>query len=190
MLAWISSPRTTNRRFIFLDRDGVLNENRSDYVKNAREFVLYPDALEALAYLAGKQISVIVISNQSGLGRGIISWEDFWEMHHAMIRQVGERGGNILAAFYCPHRPDECCDCRKPAPGMLLAACRLFGIAPGETAFIGDRDSDVEAAANVGCGAIRLLRDVGLAGAPSGESAARVFGSLLDAVLNLFPRSA
>ena len=73
--------------------------------------------------------------------------------------RVEEYGGSIEAAFYCPHRPDEKCECRKPAPAMILAACRFAGIDPGQTFFIGDSDSDMRAAENAGCPGIRIRRE-------------------------------
>ncbi|MHC1726952.1 MAG: D-glycero-alpha-D-manno-heptose-1,7-bisphosphate 7-phosphatase [Syntrophobacteraceae bacterium] len=187
MLVWFNSPQTISSRFLLLDRDGILNENRPDYVKSLDEVKFYPDALEALRLLARSGIGVILISNQSGINRGIITWNDFWRMHEGIISQVERSGGSILAAYYCPHRPDEKCGCRKPSPAMIQAACRLAGIKPRQTSFIGDNESDMEAAANAGCRGIRVCRgedpgitDTCTAGQPA-------FASLLDAVLDLYP---
>jgi D-glycero-D-manno-heptose 1,7-bisphosphate phosphatase len=184
MLIWLNSPIAAPQRFLLLDRDGVVNENRLDYVKNIHEYRFYPDALQALAFLNKHDIAVILISNQSGINRGLINWNDFWEMHDGMLRGVEESGGSILAAFYCPHRPDENCLCRKPSPEMILAACRFFGINPGETGFIGDHETDIEAARRAGCKGIRKCRN---GGAPdTGKSAEPAYFSLLDAVLDLY----
>ena len=186
MIAWLNSPRPANRRFLLLDRDGVLNANRPDYVKNLDEVRFYQDSLEALKLLNLNDTGVILVSNQSGINRGLIRWDDFWEMHEGIIKEVEKHGGSIQAAFYCPHRPDEKCLCRKPAPAMILAACRFAGIDPGQTYFIGDNESDMKAAANAGCPGIRICRcadaaartDVCTPGKP-------YFESLLDAVLSI-----
>ncbi len=158
MIGWLGSAKPQYSRFLLLDRDGVLNVNRPDYVKSLAEVIFYPDALEALAFVERKSVGVILISNQSGLNRGLIGRDDFWEMHEGVIRRVEECGGAIQAAFYCPHRPDELCECRKPAPAMIFEACRFAGIEPGKTFFIGDSPSDMEAAENAGCQGIRIRR--------------------------------
>ncbi|MGV8074299.1 MAG: D-glycero-alpha-D-manno-heptose-1,7-bisphosphate 7-phosphatase [Syntrophobacteraceae bacterium] len=158
MLSWISSPEPPTRSFIFLDRDGIINVDRPDYIKHWREFQFYPDALESLRWLSDHGINVILISNQSALNRGITEWEDFWNLHNCMVQAIRNAGGDILAAFYCPHRPDENCSCRKPAPGMILAASRLYRIDLERTYLVGDRITDVEAAKRAGCKAVLLNR--------------------------------
>ncbi len=186
MLVWLDSPQAAARGFILIDRDGVVNENRPDYVKNVREFHAYPDALQALALLNRRNISAIIISNQSGINRGLISWDDFWQMHDAMISEVEQSGGKIAAALYCPHRPDELCGCRKPSPDMISAACRLFEIDPRQAIFIGDSITDIEAAANAGCLGIRIRRtDEGSLDVERGST--QVFSNLADAVLGIYP---
>lgn len=187
MLFWLNSPQTSGRGFIFLDRDGVINEDRPDHVKNIREFRPYPDALEALEILNHSNIAVIIISNQSGINRGLISWDDFWEMHDGMIAQVERSGGKILAALYCPHKPDELCGCRKPSPGMILAACRLFGIDPVGTRFIGDNATDIVAAQNAGCRGVYVQRkNQGPDGLDTDREGTPVFSSLIDAVRSIY----
>ena len=167
-----------------MDRDGVLIVNRPDYVKSLEEVRFYQDALEALRILKRSDTGVILVSNQSGINRGLIRGDDFWEIHEGVIRQVEEYGGSILAAFYCPHRPDENCQCRKPSPTMILTACRFAGIDPGQTFFIGDNESDMKAAENAGCAGIRICRndapptDICIPGAP-------YFATLLDAVTSI-----
>lgn len=189
MLAWLSSARPKNSRFLLLDRDGVLNVNRPDYVKNFGQLRFYRDALEALAFLNRNDVGVILISNQSGINRGLIRWDDFWETHEGVIRHVEGCGGSIVAAFYCPHRPEENCECRKPAPAMLLAACRFAGIDPDQTSYVGDYESDMKAAENAGCRGIRICR--GGDGAPADicASEAPYFPTLLDAVLAVYGKS-
>ncbi len=130
MLIWINSPQARSREFLFLDRDGVINEDRPDFITSWQDVRFYPDALDALRWLKEHGVQVILISNQSGLNRGIVHWESFWEIHHGMMETIQRAGGEILAAFYCPHRPDERCDCRKPRPDMILEASRIYGIPP------------------------------------------------------------
>ncbi len=188
MISWLGFARPGYSRFLLLDRDGVLNVNRPDYVKSFDEVCFYPEALEALRVLESNGTGVILISNQSGINRGLIEWDDFWLIHEGVIRQVEAHGGSILAAFYCPHRPDEECECRKPAPAMILAACRFAGINPGHTFFIGDAGSDMFAAENAGCPGIRIYRgDTAQKDmrAPPGPC----FSTLLDAVLFVHTQS-
>jgi D-glycero-D-manno-heptose 1,7-bisphosphate phosphatase len=191
MLSWIGNLETTATEFVFLDRDGVLNRDRPDYVKNREEFQFYPDALSALQYLHQRKVAVIVISNQSALNRGYIGWDSFWQMHHAMISEVRRAGGDILAAYYCPHRPDEKCLCRKPSPKMLLSAARTLGAVPASAAMIGDRYTDMLTARQAGCRAVLLDRPEASAGAPgAAEWVAGApddrFTSLWDAVQALY----
>ncbi|NLI81847.1 MAG: HAD family hydrolase [Deltaproteobacteria bacterium] len=158
MLFWVHSAQTRSRKFVFLDRDGVINEDRPDYIKHWEEVRFYPDALEALRRLNEMDVQVILISNQSGLNRGIIGSEAFRDIHRRMVRHIRDCGGDVLAAFYCPHMPHEHCRCRKPAPGMIRKASGIFGIPLENTFMIGDRWTDVEAAENAGCRAILLDR--------------------------------
>lgn len=158
MLIWLNSPQTVCEHFIFLDRDGVINEDRPDYVKNISEFRFYPDVPGALRLLKHSNVGVILISNQSGLNRGLIPWNDFWTLHEWVIRAVNQAGGEILAAFYCPHRPDERCSCRKPSPEMIREAASIYRI-PLESSFmIGDRTKDILAGVRAGCRTIFLDR--------------------------------
>lgn len=182
MIGWISSVAPLSARFVFLDRDGILNRDRPDYVKNRDEFVLYADALEALRWLRRNAVHVVIISNQSALHRGLMDWKAFFELHQHMLREVRRAEGWIDAAFYCPHRPDENCWCRKPAPGMLLTAASLFSIPLSKTVFIGDKLSDVAAAQNAGCLPVLVRRTPEPVDVPCHVP---VYNSLLDAVKKL-----
>jgi D-glycero-D-manno-heptose 1,7-bisphosphate phosphatase len=189
MLVWISTAQFQARHFLLLDRDGVINEDRPDYITHRHRFRFYPDALEALRWLHDRRIAVIVISNQSGLNRGFIAWEDFWDIHACMIDGIEAAGGNLLGAFYCPHRPDEGCSCRKPLPGLLQAAAEQFQIPLAETHFIGDRESDLLAASRAGCRGVLLDRFGGeLQRLQENAMWGQVnsFGSLMEAVSALF----
>lgn len=191
MLIWTSSPLPRSREFLFLDRDGVINEDRPDFITSWEEVRFYPDALDALGWLKELGVQVILISNQSGLNRGIVHWESFWEIHHRMMKTIQDSGGEILAAFYCPHRPDEHCQCRKPKPGMILEAARLFGISPGTCTMIGDRLTDLDAAALAGCRGVLLDRNGGVmtsseTGGSKGEEKIPRYPALYEAVSELW----
>lgn len=170
MLVWCHAPAPRPGPFLLLDRDGVINRDRQDYVKDCSEYRFYPDALEALAWLRRKDVNVILISNQSGLDRGIIRWQDFAELRAHMLRQIRRHGGDILAEFYCPHRPEVGCACRKPRPGMLRAAAQMFAIPLSRSCFIGDRETDMEAARNAGCSGFQLQRETSMQQHASGCS--------------------
>jgi D-glycero-D-manno-heptose 1,7-bisphosphate phosphatase len=188
MLIWINHPDYDSRPFLLLDRDGVLNEDRPDYIKQRREFRFYPDALQALRWLRENQILVVLISNQSGLNRGLIAWEDFWEIHRGMVRDIQNAGGDLLGALYCPHRPEEACSCRKPLPGMIQAASDIFHFSLPETYLIGDRSSDLTAAGRAGCRGVFLDRSCGSAESRQLDAPGKPFKSfpnLMDAVLTL-----
>ncbi len=139
---------------ILLDRDGVINENRPDYVKSWAEFVFLPGALEALRRLAKLNWPVIVISNQSAVGREIVGRETVDEINARMVAAVRAAGGRIDDVLYCPHRPDEGCICRKPRPGLLLLAAERLGLDLSASYLIGDAESDILAAHAVGCQAV------------------------------------
>ncbi|RMH71754.1 MAG: D-glycero-beta-D-manno-heptose 1,7-bisphosphate 7-phosphatase [Gemmatimonadetes bacterium] len=136
---------------IFLDRDGVINVNRDDYVKSWAEFQFLPDVLTALKILHDHEIPVIVITNQSAIGRGIVTETTVQEIHRRMAHQVEQAGGYITAVYYCPHHPSEGCNCRKPRPGMLIQAAHDFNLDLRKCVFVGDNMRDIEAGKNAGC---------------------------------------
>ncbi|HID24181.1 MAG TPA: D-glycero-beta-D-manno-heptose 1,7-bisphosphate 7-phosphatase, partial [Planctomycetaceae bacterium] len=142
---------------VFLDRDGVINENRSDYVKGWEEFVFLPGVFEPLRLLAQNHQAIVVVSNQSAVGRGLVSRETVVAIHRRMQAEIQRRGGRVDAIYYCPHHPDAGCDCRKPRPGLLLRAARELSIDLSRSYLIGDAVSDIEAALAVGCTPIFVL---------------------------------
>lgn len=139
---------------VFLDRDGVINQNRPDYVKRWEEFEFLPNALIALRRLAIFGWPVIVITNQSIIGRALVSRAAVDDIHERMLKSVSNAGGRIDSIFCCPHRPDELCECRKPRPGLLLRAAAQFSIDLQRSYFVGDAESDLEAARAAGCKAV------------------------------------
>ncbi len=195
MLIWLDSPLPRWNRFVLLDRDGVLNVDRPDFIKAPDEFHFYEDSLHTLRWLREREIHPILISNQSGLGRKIITEENFWKTHEYMMSTIKQNGGEILAAFYCPHHPGEGCLCRKPLPGLILAAADLYSMELKRTPFIGDRPTDLEAARRAGCRGYVLTRPHdALNGSGIHEAAASETGefghsTLLETVKTLYSTS-
>ena len=145
------------RPAVFLDRDGVINRDRPEYVRRWDEFEFLPGALEALRDLAREHLPVLVVSNQSAVGRGLMSPWDLEEINTRMLEMVTAAGGRIDGAYYCPHAPQEGCACRKPAPGLLLRAMQRFGVDPGRSCLVGDSVADMLAAQEVGIPSILVL---------------------------------
>jgi D-glycero-D-manno-heptose 1,7-bisphosphate phosphatase len=139
------------RPAVFLDRDGVINYNRPDHVKSWSEFEFLPGVLAALRRLARLQWPIVVISNQAAIGRGMASRQAVDDINARMVKAVQEAGGRIDDIFYCPHRPDEECACRKPRPGLLLRAAERLQLDLGRSFLVGDAESDVLAARAVNC---------------------------------------
>ena len=141
-----------SKKIVFLDRDGVINKNLdNDYVKKWNEFEFLPRAKEAIKALTDANWDIIVISNQAGVGKGIMSAQVVEEINARMIKQIEDHGGKVKAVYYCPHRPDEDCECRKPKPGMLRRAANKFGIELSSSYLIGDNITDIQAGAQMGC---------------------------------------
>ncbi|MFW6136384.1 MAG: D-glycero-beta-D-manno-heptose 1,7-bisphosphate 7-phosphatase, partial [Chloroflexota bacterium] len=143
--------REPMRRAVFLDRDGVICHNRDDYVKSWEEFVFIPDAREALARLAQSDLQIVIATNQSAINRGIVSRAAVENIHARMLRAIEAAGGRVDLVTVCPHRPDEGCNCRKPRPGMLLAATQELDLDLSQSYLIGDAGSDIQAGQAVGC---------------------------------------
>lgn len=166
-------------RFVLLDRDGVINRRvMNGYVTTWAEFVFMPDALEGLRFLAQHGYVGIVISNQAGVGKGLIIPSALEEMTRQFVQEVERYGGRIVGVYYCPHRPEDDCECRKPKPGLLLQAQREHRFAFAETFMIGDSESDVLAARAVGCPPLLVSDHIAQAGGDRLRSSAPVFSSL------------
>ena len=146
------------RPFIFIDRDGVINKDSPDYIKNWQEFEFLPGSLEALALLTRKGCRLIIITNQSIINRGMVPLSVLQDTHQRLCRAAAEAGGRIVDIFYCPHRPDEGCACRKPEPGLILQAHQRYAMNLAGTVMIGDNAKDIECGRNAGCGATILVQ--------------------------------
>lgn len=140
-----------SRAAVFVDRDGVINEERRDYVTRWSEFRFLPGAVEALVALSQAGLRVLVITNQSAIHRGLASRDDVRRLHRRMIASVARAGGRVDGVYVCPHRPDEECACRKPRPGLLLRAAARHRLDLARCYLIGDKLSDIEAGLAVGC---------------------------------------
>jgi D-glycero-D-manno-heptose 1,7-bisphosphate phosphatase len=166
---------------VFLDRDGVINQDSPDYIKHRREFHLLPGSVEAIARMSRVGIRVIVVTNQSGINRGIVPPRELQAIHLELRSAVSMQGGRISDIFFCPHRPDENCDCRKPKPGMIQAAAERHGLDLSRSVMVGDSAKDILAGKAAGCGATVLVKT------GNGESAVQSLaqrGALPDHVAN------
>ncbi len=146
-----------SRPAIFLDRDGVINHDRQDYVKSWEELELLPRAAEAVAGLAQLGWPVVVVTNQAGIGRGLTTEAAVEDVNARLVAALSEAGGRIDLVLYCPHRPDEGCSCRKPQPGLLLAAAERLDLDLRRSYLIGDAESDILAGQRAGCRTVLVL---------------------------------
>src|SRR5579862_4810229 len=145
-----------NYQAVFLDRDGVINRWRADYVKSIVEFELLPGVPEAIARLSAAGLPVVVITNQSVIGRGLVIEETLTAIHRHMLSVMAAAGGRITDVLYCPHLPADGCDCRKPKPGLLLDAARRHDLDLRRCVLVGDEPNDMGAAAAAGCPALLI----------------------------------
>lgn len=143
-------------RGIFLDRDGVLNENRHDYVKSWQEFRWLNGALAALAMLAEDVQPIIVVTNQSAVGRGLLASATLEDMHRRMRQEIVANGGRIDDIYACLHTPTDICGCRKPLPGLFQTAADQHHIELAASVFIGDAFTDFQAARAAGLAYIHV----------------------------------
>ncbi len=136
---------------VFVDRDGIINEDRGyAYVKAWDEFVFLPGVKETFARLAEWGIPVIVVSNQSCVGKGLVRAEQVEEIHERMVAEIEQAGGRILGVYVCPHTDEDACGCRKPAPGLLIQAAGDLGVDLRRSFVVGDSVRDLEAGRQVG----------------------------------------
>jgi D-glycero-D-manno-heptose 1,7-bisphosphate phosphatase len=142
---------------VFLDRDGVINENRVDHVTRWAEFRFLPGAPEAVARLCQAGLRLFVVTNQAIINRGLASSGTIDAVNQRMVRELQRRGGRIEAVAYCPHRPEEQCACRKPRPGLLLDLARRYGVDLRAAAVVGDALTDIQAGQAVGCQTVLVL---------------------------------
>ena len=140
----------SSRGLLLCDRDGVIIEDRPGFVRSAADVVLVPGAVEALVSAGEQGFPTVIVSNQSGIGRGILAVDEVVTLHLDLVAELRRAGAPILASFLCPHAPGEGCECRKPSPRMLAAAIAQYGARPQQSAFVGDAREDMTAAVRAG----------------------------------------
>lgn len=173
---------------VILGRDGVLNEFREGHVTVPEEWVPVPGALEAVARINHAGWHTVVATNQSGIGRGMIDMSAVNAVHARMHQMLQAQGGRIDAVFFCPHTPEDGCDCRKPKPGLLHDIGRRYGMQLQGVPMVGDTLRDLQAAQAAGCEPHLVLsgRARGLAGAALQELLDQVPGAQVHASLDAF----
>ena len=148
-------------KLIILDRDGVINQDRDDFVKSADEWVPLPGSLDAIALLTQNGYTIAVATNQSGIGRGFFTMHDLNQMHTKMHRLAQQAGGVIDGIWFCPHTAAHECDCRKPKPGMVVDILDRFTARAADTYLVGDSLRDLQAIDAVGGQPVLVLTGKG-----------------------------
>ncbi len=138
-------------KLVILDRDGVINHDSSKFIKSPDEWKPIAGSLEAIAQLSQNGYRIAVATNQSGLARGLLDMATLNQIHDKMHKAVQATGGRIDAIFYCPHGPDDECECRKPKIGMLEEISKRYGADLNKVTAIGDSLRDIQAFASAGC---------------------------------------
>ena len=173
---------------VILDRDGVINEDSSEYIKSVDEWIPIPGSLEAMAALTQARVKVAIATNQSGVSRGYYSEATLHAMHNKMMKLLAELGGKVDYLAYCIDLPDSGSTRRKPEPGMLFEISRALNIPLGKAVFVGDTFSDYQAAQSAGCGFILVLSGKGkntLVNHPELVDNASVFANLRQAIQHI-----
>jgi D-glycero-D-manno-heptose 1,7-bisphosphate phosphatase len=135
---------------LLLDRDGVINEECA-HLHDPNDLIVIAGVAEAIAAINRRRIPVAVVTNQAGIGRGMYGVEAYQAVNRAIEAVLAESGAHIDAWYFCPHHPDDDCACRKPRPGMMLAAARDLALDLGRSVLVGDKESDLAAARAAGC---------------------------------------
>lgn len=143
---------------LFLDRDGVIIENVAKYVRTHEDIRYIPGALDALARIREASFQIVIVSNQSAVGRGLIGPEQAYDIQQTIVRGIEAAGGRIDGSYLCFHQPSDQCDCRKPKPGLIFQAAKEMGLDVNKSILIGDAASDVRAALAAGIGRIALVQ--------------------------------
>ncbi|TMI22153.1 HAD family hydrolase [Candidatus Bathyarchaeota archaeon] len=149
---------------VFIDRDGVLSRERVDYVKTPDELELLPGISEPLSLIRKEGYLLVIVTNQSAVGRGLTTEQQVDEIHRKLLSELAKLGCKVDAVYYCPHRPEEKCSCRKPEPGLILRAAGDLGIDIENSWMVGDKDTDLEAARKAGCRSVKIPTNEGKLG--------------------------
>lgn len=148
-------------KLVILDRDGVINQDSDDYVKSADEWIPIEGSIDAIVQLYNAGFTVVVATNQSGLARGLFDLDDLEAMHDKLNQLVIAAGGELGAIFYCPHGPDDDCNCRKPKTGLIDAIEAEFDTSASSVPLVGDSLRDLQAGIDKGCDPILVLTGKG-----------------------------
>lgn len=174
---------------VFLDRDGVLCEDRVEPVSSWEEFRWLPGAIEGVCALRAAGVPVFVITNQAGVGRGLVSRAQVEEVHRRLLAHVEASGGRVRALYACFHAPEDGCACRKPRPGLLVQAAREHGVDLSQAWVVGDMGRDLEAGRAAGCRTALVRTGKGATEeatlASRGIAADLVAGDLVEAVARI-----
>lgn len=182
-------------RAFLLDRDGVLIENRADYIRSWDDVRFIPSGLSAMASLRSSPYRIAIVTNQSAVGRGLLTRAEAEAINQRLVNHVNQAGGRIDGVFLCPHTPEEGCSCRKPRPGLLLQAAEALDLDLRRSILVGDTLGDLQAGAAAGVGTLALVR-TGLGAeheelmAPAGFASVPVYPDLAAAVSDLLPKLA
>lgn len=149
-------------KLVILDRDGVINEDSDQYIRSAEQWLPIPGSIEAIARLSSAGYNVVVATNQSGLARGYFTPEALDAMHDKLTSLVKARGGHVDGIYYCPHGPDDHCQCRKPATGLIDRIFADYDASPAETWMVGDSLRDLQAGVTSGCQVALVLTGKGV----------------------------
>ena len=174
-------------KLIILDRDGVINQDSDQFIKNPDEWKPLPGSLEAIARLSQADYRIVVATNQSGVARGLFDMATLNAIHDKMLKAVTHAGGRIDAIFFCPHAADANCNCRKPRSGMIEEIAARYNTDLKDVPAIGDSLRDLEAAAQLGAQPILVRTGKGektlaKGGLPEGT---RIYADLAEAVATL-----
>ena len=183
-------------KLIILDRDGVINQDSDGYIKSPEEFIPIPGSLEAISRLNQADYTVIVVTNQSGLARGLFTIDDLNNMHDKLKHLLSEVSGHVDDILFCPHGPDDNCDCRKPKPGMLEEIAQRYNTNLKGVPAVGDSLRDLQAAQAVGAQPVlvktgkgpRTLEAIASLPDESKLSSVQVYDNLSDYVDNLLAK--
>lgn len=145
-------------RGLFLDRDGVIIENREGYVRSWEDVEIFPQALEALASLSSTPLKVVIVTNQAAIGKGLLSLHTAEKINQQLIEIIRASGGAIDGLYLCPHTAEDHCTCRKPQPGLILQAAQELEIDLSHSALIGDALTDLQAGQAAGIPHLALVR--------------------------------
>lgn len=183
--------KNSTMKLVILDRDGVINQDSNDFVKNESEWLPIEHSIEAIANLTQAGWRVVVATNQSGLGRGLFDIHALNQMHEKMHRLVNQAGGRIDAIVFCPHTEKEGCDCRKPLPGMVLEIAERFNVRLEGLPLVGDSLRDLQAIHAAGGVPILVKTGKGEATQQQGNlpEGTLVFDDLYDAAQYLIEKS-